>query len=126
MLRKNKKNSLLSKKELGKLGEIAAKKYLIDKGFEFIAENYFTKYGEIDLIFKNNELLIFVEVKTRRNKNDLSISINQQKTKRIYLSAQIFIEKESVSFKETQFDVIFITIDKSDQVAEIGHRPNFF
>ncbi|MGL4562896.1 MAG: YraN family protein [Brevinema sp.] len=123
-----KKNNLSTNKKqsLGRLGEKAAKKYLIDQDFEFVTENYFTRFGEIDLIVKKDNILIFVEVKTRRNNKNFDISINQSKAKKIYASAEIFIEDTKIVFSETRFDAIFITINKRDQVAEIGHRPNFF
>ncbi|MGL4562178.1 MAG: YraN family protein [Brevinema sp.] len=123
-----KKNNLSTNKKqsLGRLGEKAAKKYLIDQDFEFVTENYFTRFGEIDLIVKKDNILIFVEVKTRRNNKNFDISINQSKVKKIYASADIFIEDTKIVFSETRFDAIFITINKRDQVAEIGHRPNFF
>ncbi len=112
-------------KELGYLGEQIAKKYLIGKGFEFITENYFTKKGEIDLIFLNQDILLFIEVKTRKNKKDFDIAIGFQKMKRLRASAEIFIEKEDVSFKEMQFDVVFILLGPEGNVEEIGHKPNF-
>ncbi|MGL4393868.1 MAG: YraN family protein [Brevinema sp.] len=118
---KNKRN-----KQLGVFGENFAKKYLIGKGFEFVTENYFTSFGEIDLIFKDGSILVFVEVKTRRNKKDLEIAISHSKTKKIYKSAEVFLEREKIDFSETRFDVVFIRINKEDQAVEIGHRPNFF
>ncbi|MGL5955920.1 MAG: YraN family protein [Brevinema sp.] len=116
---------LLNNNSLGKIGEQKAKKYLIDKGFEFITENYFTPKGEIDLIFKEKEILIFVEVKTRKNKKHLETAFGFQKVKHLRASAEIFIEKEDISFIEMRFDVIFILLDHEDTVVEIGHRPNF-
>ncbi|MDK2818004.1 MAG: YraN family protein [Spirochaetota bacterium] len=115
----------MKKKELGKFGETIAKKYLIDQGFTFITENYFTRKGEIDLIFQNKNILLFIEVKTRKNKNDFDIAIGFQKMKCLRASAEIFIEKENVSFTEMQFDVIFILLGTTGNVEEIGHKPNF-
>ncbi len=115
----------MKKKELGNVGEKAAKKFLIGKGFEFIAENYFTRKGEIDLIFRENDILIFVEVKTRKNKSHLDIALGLQKVKHIRASAEIFIEKEEISFNEMRFDVVFVGVDSEENVAEIGYRPNF-
>ncbi len=117
---------MLKNNELGKIGEKVAKKYLIDKGFEFITENYFTRKGEIDLVFKNQDILLFIEVKTRRNKKDLETAIGFRKVKNLKASAEIFLEKEDVSFKEMQFDVIFVTLDAKGEVVEIGHRPDYF
>ena len=109
---------MLKNNELGKIGEKVAKKYLIGKGFEFITE--------IDLVFKNQDILLFIEVKTRRNKKDLETAIGFRKVKNLKASAEIFLEKEDASFKEMQFDVIFVTLDAKGEVVEIGHRPDYF
>lgn len=111
--------------ELGKIGEVVAKNYLINKGFEFITENYFTRYGEIDLIFKDKDILIFIEVKARKNKKHLETAIGFRKVKNLRASAEIFLEKENISFNETRFDVLFILLDSEEKVVEIGYRPNF-
>ena len=50
---------------VGKSGELFAEKYLKKRGYLFIARNYWTQYGEIDLVFLKGFSLIFVEVKTR-------------------------------------------------------------
>lgn len=54
---------------LGKKGEAIARKYLEQKGYEFIVANYRTRYGEIDLIMRDDKGIVFVEVKTRRAGN---------------------------------------------------------
>ena len=54
-------------KTKGNYGEYAARKYLLNKGYEIIKNNYSTQYGEIDIIFKDNEYLVFCEVKARKN-----------------------------------------------------------
>lgn len=56
-----------SNKETGDFGEQIAKKYLIDKGYRFVASNFSYAKLEIDLIFEDEteKYLIFVEVKTR-------------------------------------------------------------
>jgi len=52
------------KQRVGRLGEDIAKKYLENKGFSIIGQNYLKKYGEIDIIAKNGRVLHFIEVKT--------------------------------------------------------------
>lgn len=115
----------MKKKELGKIGEDTAQSYLHDLGWIFITKNYFTSKGEIDLIFKDHDILVFIEVKSRINKDDFEHAIGFQKVKRLRASAEIFIEKENVSFREMRFDVIFIKLDIEGIVEGIGHRPNF-
>ena len=52
----------------GKLGEDITADYLCKNGFEIVARNYHSRYGEIDIIAKNSEFIAFVEVKARNEK----------------------------------------------------------
>ena len=52
----------------GQLGEIAASKYLENKGYKILGRNFHSKFGEIDIITQEGKTLVFVEVKTRWNK----------------------------------------------------------
>ncbi|MBT5928391.1 MAG: YraN family protein, partial [Verrucomicrobia bacterium] len=49
----------------GMFGERAAERYLCQRGLKFLVRNYASKRGEIDLIFRQGQCMIFVEVKTR-------------------------------------------------------------
>ena len=51
----------------GELGERAAKKYLQKLGLKFLAANFHSTRGEIDLVFRDGDCLCFIEVKTRSN-----------------------------------------------------------
>ena len=53
-----------SKRPIGESGEALAARFLREAGLEIIAVNYWTKAGEIDIIAKEGETLVFVEVKT--------------------------------------------------------------
>lgn len=59
--------SPIDRKDIGNSGEQQAAEFLTSKGYAIVAMNYRHKRGEIDLIIKKNELLVFVEVKTRNN-----------------------------------------------------------
>lgn len=60
---------------LGPIGEKIAQTHLEDLGYEFIEANFRTRFGEIDLIMKDREGLVFVEVKTRRQGNPITTNI---------------------------------------------------
>lgn len=55
------------KKYLGKIGEEIALRYYQSLGYRLLGKNFFTRYGELDLIFERNNLYLAVEVKTRTN-----------------------------------------------------------
>ena len=50
---------------IGKWGEDTAADYLVERGYEIVARNTRTPYGEIDIVAKQGDVMIFVEVKTR-------------------------------------------------------------
>lgn len=55
------------KKLLGRTGEVKAEKFLKKLGYKILAKNYKTVVGEIDIIAKDGDTVVFVEVKTRTN-----------------------------------------------------------
>ncbi len=57
----------MSKKYLGSIGEKIALKYYLNHGFILLAKNYFTRYGELDLVLYKNKIFYGIEVKTRTN-----------------------------------------------------------
>ena len=60
---------MLSKKQLGDLGEDISEIFLVKKGYSILKRNYRCRLGEIDLIAKDKNKIIFFEVKTRTNLN---------------------------------------------------------
>lgn len=58
----------MNTKVLGVQGEALAKDYLLSKKYTILFQNYKTKIGEIDIIAKQNDVIVFVEVKDRKTK----------------------------------------------------------
>ena len=56
-----------NKRKIGQDNENAAAEYLKQQGYEILAQNFYTRMGEIDLIARDDEYLVFVEVKYRRS-----------------------------------------------------------
>lgn len=111
------KNNLL----LGRLGEKEAEKYLTSQNYRIIARNFRTRNGEIDLVAQENNFLVFVEVKTRRN-NKFGLpeeSITPAKIRTLLRSAQYYLlihNQLSVSYR---IDVVSIRIDENDKPEQI-------
>jgi len=97
----------------GKLGEELAENILKDKGYEVVCKNYITKYGEIDIIARKEERLVFVEVKTRTNRSfgEPSESVGKDKRKRIRQTAESFILDYDGQWLEAEFQVMEILIN---------------
>lgn len=101
----------LSPKMLGLAGEYIALLYLLCKGYSILYHRYQCKAGEIDIIAQKRQLLIFVEVKTRRNLKHIPLHdiISTQQQKRIQNTAHYFRTKQQ-RFRQfsTRCDGIYI------------------
>lgn len=97
--------------EAGRQAELAAEKFLNDQGFKLINRNFAFKTGEIDLIMARQALLIFVEVRMRRNGNFGSgaDTVTYAKQQKIIRTAQYFLQKHGHNrWQDYRFDVISI------------------
>jgi putative endonuclease len=84
---------LFTKRETGDEAERSAERYLIQRSLKLVARNYRTRFGEIDLIMQDGEVLVFVEVRLRKN-NDFggaAASIGEAKQRRLIAAAQQYI-----------------------------------
>ena len=114
-------------KDLGNFGEATAVAYLKRKGYEILKQNYFSQYGELDIIALDSNEVVFVEVKTRKSSfSNAQSSISQKKQNKMKLTASDFLSKNIV-FQEnfTRFDAILIKID-DNMNYKIIHLPDAF
>lgn len=100
------------KKELGRFGEDMAARYLEEEGYKILARNYRNRYGELDIICIKNEVLVFVEVKTRRSNRYGSAeeAITPKKIEHIKKVALHYLAAYHFKYKEIRFDVISISM----------------
>jgi putative endonuclease len=95
-------------KQIGQWGERAAADYLIEKGYELLAANVRTPYGEIDLVLRSGEITIFVEVKTRTS-NRLGVpeeSVTARKQEHMLAAAEHYAAEQEID--HWQIDVISV------------------
>ena len=110
--------------EKGKLGEKIAVKYLISKGMKIICTNYRVKFGEIDIIAKLKNKIVFVEVKSRTSK-DYGLAceaVDLKKIKKITAVAKYYILVNNLKNYEMRFDVVEVYFDEE----KINHIENAF
>ena len=102
----------MNKRKFGIIGEKIAKCYLENKGYEILKTNFYTKVGEIDIISKKDNSIIFFEVKTRSNLKygTPAMSVNKVKKKHIKNVAKIYIHTNKLYKYDIRFDVIEIII----------------
>ncbi len=99
-----------SKREIGTFNEKLAQEFLIKLGYEILDKNFFTTTGEIDIIAKKENLLVFVEVRSR-SYNSFGKpfeTINKAKIKKIIKTSQAYISKNNLHNFDVRFDVISI------------------
>lgn len=100
----------MQKNIYGKRSEIIASDYLKQKGYKIIDVNYKNKVGEIDVIAKDKECLVFVEVKARVSQqfgHPLE-AVNTQKQQKIRAVAGVYLMKCHMLDAECRFDVVSI------------------
>lgn len=115
------------KKSLGNLGEKLALKYLKNKGYQFIAKNFRWRFGEIDLILQDKNILVFVEVKTRVHPDfgNPEEAITPWKIRSLIKTARYFVLKHPQLPGSLRLDVIAIDLDKSQKkILRLRHIKN--
>lgn len=117
-------------KMTGRLGEDAAALYLKKQGYKIVEQNYRTKVGEIDIIAKDDEDLVFVEVKTRRSEKfgTPAEAVTYYKKQSMVNSAKWYIVKNPTELN-IRFDIVevFGVFDGSGFECEnINHIKQVF
>ena len=97
-------------KRTGDSGEEKALEFLMQKGYGFVGKNYHSRYGEIDIIVKDGDNIVFVEVKTRKSNSIARPSefVDFRKQKRILTTAEIYLYENPTDL-QPRFDVIEVT-----------------
>lgn len=110
---------------IGKSGESHACTLLESIGFKIVEKNWRHSHDEIDIIAENEEFIIFVEVKTRKNKNYGSpeVFVNKRKQSFMIRAADIYMTRKN-SNKEARFDIVAVT--GLGPRPEVIHIPNAF
>lgn len=99
-----------SRYRLGRAGEEKASLYFIQNGYLVLRKSYRTPYGEIDLIVQKNDMIVFVEVKTRSHTCNLGSALTLHQHKRACQTAELFLgESPDLEWSECRFDAILIS-----------------
>lgn len=114
----------------GAVGEQIAKEYLIQKGYVIIASNWRAQHKEIDIIAKHKDVLVFIEVKTRRSTKFgyPEEAVTAKKWELLFLAAQAFIEQYT-NYERIQFDIISVALkikNVKDSETEIVHYEDAY
>ena len=121
---KNKKKRIKDNKNKGLEAEKLACDYLQAAGLQLLEPNFFSRCGEIDLIMQENDTLVFVEVRYRKNRNfgGAAASVTSAKQQRIIKTA-LYYQQQNRLQNTMRFDVIAI---EGDNLAQIKWIKNAF
>jgi putative endonuclease len=98
------------RQSVGSFGEKAAKAYLLSKGYRVVDTNVKISYKEIDIVARKGGKLVFVEVRTRSNKNLGSAEDNfgPAKVNKLKLAIAMYLAKFKPSYKDISLDLIVV------------------
>src|SRR5512137_2582294 len=111
----------------GQLGEKAAKKHLKKQGLKFLTANFRTDRGEIDLVFRDQDCLVFVEVKTRSSEdwNRPAAAVDRERRQRLTRTGLDYLRKLKNPKVKVRFDIVEVLLEDG-AVREVRHLPNSF
>ncbi len=111
----------------GELGERAAKKHLRQQGLKFLTANFRSDRGEIDLVCRDGDCLVFVEVKTRSSEDWTRPAAHVDARKRRLLSqtALDYLRLIKNPPIKIRFDIVEVLLSEGE-VREVRHLPNSF
>ena len=116
-----------ARRGLGNAGERHARRYLEAKGYVFVAANWRCPAGEIDLVMRDGDELVFVEVKTRRGEGAgrAEEAISAVKGRRLLAAGEWFLAgTPELADLVWRFDLIAITLGPDGVVRRLTHAVN--
>ncbi len=111
----------------GELGERAAKKHLRRQGLKFLTANFRSPRGEVDLVFREADCLVFVEVKTRSSEEWVrpAAAVNKERRQRLSRAALDYLRLLRNPQVKLRFDIVEVLLENG-AVREVRHLPNTF
>src|SRR6266446_8904921 len=111
----------------GKFGERAAKRHLRQTGLKFLAANFRSARGEIDLIFRDDDCLVFVEVKTRSSEEWTrpAAAVDARKRRLLSQAALDYLKLLKQPRVKMRFDIVEVLL-RDGAVGQVRHLPNTF
>ncbi len=134
------KNFTSNTQKIGELGEDVACKYLEKNGFSILERNYTKKWGEIDIIAQKDDVLYFVEVKSKSvsildfvsqkfDQNDTETSrpednMHPWKIKRLRRVVETYLISRRLGYTNWQFDLLVVYLDLEERRARVRKIEN--
>ena len=111
----------------GELGEKAARHHLRRRGLKFLTANFRSARGEVDLICRDGDCLVFVEVKTRSSEQWTrpAAAVNARKRRLLSQTALDYLRRLKNPEVKIRFDIVEVLL-AAGAVREVRHLPNTF
>ncbi|MBR6360452.1 MAG: YraN family protein [Clostridia bacterium] len=115
------------KNKSGVWGELFTARYLRDNGFKIITSNYSCRFGEIDLIAMKDDILCFVEVKTRAQDtlNRPMEAVDEDKQNKMRMTADSFLSYSKLK-NAVRFDVCEVWLDEESKPVKLNYITGAF
>lgn len=118
------------RRALGALGEQLAADHLTRLDYELVERNFRTRFGELDIIAVKGSVLVFCEVKTRRQSSywrDPLESVHPRKRQQLRrIAGQWLAQRSARGAKQLRFDVIGVTVDAQGRLLRLDHLEAAF
>ena len=110
-----------SRIQTGKRGEDIAVAYLKNRGYRIIERNYKCLFGEIDIVAKDGDTVVFVEVKSRKSEKfgDPQGAVGREKQKKISRISLTYLEEKHLYPCDARFDVVAIKMLPAGSIVEL-------
>lgn len=111
----------------GRIGERAAKRFLQKQGMKFLTANFRSERGEIDLVFRDDDCLVFVEVKSRSSEDWTrpAAAVDARKRRLLSQTALDYLKLLKNPQVKIRFDIVEVLLTDGE-VREVRHLPNTF
>lgn len=119
---------VLTRKELGAVGERHAARLLRARGLQVLESNYRVSFGELDLIARDGETLVFIEVRTRTSETTLSplLSVDARKQEKILRLSRYYRRARRLPECYIRYDVVEVIITPTGEVTDVRHIEGAF
>ena len=112
--------------DLGALGEQFALEYLLEKNYQILETNWVCGHKEVDIIAKDGDTIVFVEVKTRQSKClvDPEVTVDSYKQRHLIWAANSYVNRFQYDL-DVRFDIIAIVVNPNNE-KKIEHIIDAF
>lgn len=112
--------------KIGKIGEKIAKDLLFKKNYKILEQNFYTHWGEIDIIAKKDKKVSFIEVKTRTGfkKGHPYDAVTSKKIKHLMRPIRLYLLQNNYKDCKLSLDIISIMLNEDLTLNKINHYEN--